>query len=107
MIKRLVNLTPHALTIAKADQSFAVYPPSGSVARVASSKDGAGVVNELVLWKTYFGEVAGLPEPEEGTMYIVSRIVKTAVPERADVVCTGEPIRDKDGVIVACNGLSY
>ena len=51
-----------------------------------------------------FGEVVGLPEPEEGTMYIVSALVFGAT-DRKDVVApaTGHPlcVRNDKGQIIS------
>ena len=57
----------------------------------------------------FYGEIENLPEPEEGTIYIVSAMVLAAAKEkgRTDVVApaTGHPdcIR-KDGFIVSVPG---
>jgi hypothetical protein len=78
MVKRIVNLTPHEVNI----NGLAV-PPSGTVARVATVQTEAGtlVFSETtipVVHNTY-GAVEGLPDPEPGTVYLVSALVLSAL----------------------------
>ena len=109
---RLVNLTPHAITIIGDDGAVTV-PPSGTVARVASETcvidqivvDGITISVDTASWM-WFGPVLGLPDPEPDTLYIVSRSVLSAKPDRADLVTPGELVRDAQGTIVGCRGLS-
>ena len=112
---RFVNLTPHALNIELRAGDIFILPPSGTVARVAMETrkrgglalPGFGVVN---LTTTVPGEVTGLPPPvvrggEEGVWYIVSALVRLAVPERRDVLSPGDLIRDENGNPRGCRGL--
>lgn len=72
MIK-LVNLTPHAIVLRNPLGVDTVIPPSGNVARCASTP---GYVSEkcysfpcLVVSATTYGDVTGLPEYEPGGCY--------------------------------------
>lgn len=113
--KKLVNLTPHPVTLRVGDKDVTM-PPSGQVARVAARED---VVGDLeveglrvpVVFRT-LGEVEGLPEPEDGTAYLVSALVLEALAKagtpRADVFApdTGaSAVRDAQGRIVAVTRL--
>lgn len=100
----LVNLTPHALNIYTSSGVINVAP-SGAVARVAVSSETAGSFEGVSLSRTTTGEVEGLPPPEEGTLYIVSMIVRQAVPWRTDVASPGALIRDEKGQPKGCDGL--
>lgn len=54
-----------------------------------------------------FGDVHGLPDPEAGTIYIVSMPVAQAVGRsRDDVFVPGEQIRDETGRIVGCRSIA-
>ena len=81
-----------------------VYPPSGNVARVSSTHSQ---FDENGIASLSFGEVQGLPAPEEGVFYIVSALVAQAA-KRADVVspATGHPdvVRDQKGQIQSVPG---
>lgn len=100
----IVNLTPHALNIITGTGTVTV-PPSGAVARCATASVEAGEHEGIPLARTTYGEVVGLPAPEAGTLYVVSALVRAAVPHRADVASPGELVRGPDGQPVGCKGL--
>lgn len=92
---KLVNLTPHEIGLALEDQGvFVVVPPSGTVARVASTPGAAGRIPGVpvpVMGRQVWGAVTGLPDPVEGVTYIVSAIVlgRPECLDRDDVVGPG------------------
>ena len=94
----IINLTPHIVRLNSGEE----FPPSGTVARVSSSYKEV----DPGMYRVEFGEVVGLPEPQEGTLYIVSGLVAAAT-ERKDVVspATGHPeaVR-KEGQIYSVPG---
>jgi hypothetical protein len=101
----VINLTPHTINIVGADGTVAkVYPPSGQQARVSSRAEVVGAVDGVPIVRTVFGELSGLPEPQEGTLFIVSSVVAQAVAGRDDVVApdTGPEsvVRDAEGKII-------
>jgi hypothetical protein len=57
--------------------------------------------------KSKFGEVENLPEPQEGTIYIVSALTAQAVPERKDVYITDDAVRDEQGRVIGCRALAH
>lgn len=87
MTPTFINLTPHAVRLNDGTE----FPPSGTVARVAASFspfDGDGVATVV------YGQPEGLPDPKEGTLYIVSAMVLSAMAgRRSDLVApaTGHP----------------
>ena len=95
------NFTPHAITL----NSGTVYPSEG-IARVSNS---FSEFNECNICDCTFGDIVGLPESKEDTIYIVSAIVLSAAKAagRKDCVApaTGHPncVR-KDGFIVSVPG---
>lgn len=107
---QLINLTPHAIVIRLPDGDREI-PASGSVARVATSHVPAGTIDGIPVFDQTFGEIEGLPEPQEGVVFIVSAIVLAAAKElgRTDVVApdTARAIRNEDGQIVAVPGLVW
>lgn len=118
---KLINLTPHTVRLNGGTE----FPPSGQVARVkarhelecwlSEAPDGAGELNDeffrgaVPVYRTVFGQVEGLPEPAEDTMFIVSGMVAAACRGRDDVVCpaTGheETVR-RDGQVWSVPGFS-
>lgn len=106
-MKKVINLTPHPITICDgAGAVLKVIPPSGQVARLAAKTVRTGqTVDDVPLSRTEFGEPDGLPEPEAGTLLIVSQLIKSALPERTDLAVPAEVVRDEKGVIIGCQSL--
>jgi hypothetical protein len=98
---RLVNLTPHAIVVFEGP----TIPPSGQVARCSTEASPAGEHAGAMLSRVSFGAVEGLPEPEAGVLFIVSGLVRSAVPERSDVASPGDLVRDTSGAVVGCRHL--
>ena len=101
MTMKFANFTPHTIVL-----NGGVELPSVGVARVAntfSTFDANGVCD------VHFGDIQGLPEPQEDTLFVVSALVLSAAKAagRTDCVApaTGHPecVR-KDGFIVSVPG---
>lgn len=93
------NYTPHAIKLNDGTE----YQSMG-VARVSNTFtdfDADGVCQVV------YGDVTGLPEPQDGVLYIVSAMVKSAS-NRTDLVApaTGHPdcVRNDKGFIVSVPG---
>lgn len=97
---KFVNLTPHAIQIV----GLAAIPSSG-VARCEVTSTLFGGHGGAVLIRAAYGAVVGLPDPVDGVMYIVSALVRAAVPARDDVASPGDLVRDSDGNITGCKNL--
>lgn len=117
LLENLVNLTPHQIDVlAMGTGEIMSIPPSGSVARVdvererlgwyGGGKEGNG---GLEIFSSTYGEVAGLPDPRPNCFLIVSGIVAAAAAAtgRSDVLSPGELVRDEDGRVIGCRGLSF
>lgn len=100
----IINLTPHPVTICGV-----TYPPTGPAPRCATTVtprpsllvDGAEVPVEQVS----LGRVTGLPPRVEDTVYVVSRQVAEAVPQRRDLYIPHQLERDATGAVVGCSAL--
>ena len=102
---KLVNLTPHTINIIGEGGSVTL-PPSGQVARCATKSVVVGSAGEgVALFRTTYGEVVDLPEPEEGVLLITSALVRSAVPARGEVASPGDLVRDANGQPIGCKGL--
>lgn len=101
----ITNLTPHTLTILVSDDETRSIPPSGTVARCSASSTPAGDHDGIPLARTSYGAVTDLPEPQDGVLYVVSGLVRAAVPSRTDVASPGELVRDPDGRVIGCRNL--
>jgi hypothetical protein len=104
----LKNLTPHALNIFDAEGKNLVVtiPPSGQVARCSVKSEKVGEAEGVDLFAASFGLVEDLPNPEEGTIFVVSMLVRSALPAREDLASPGDLIRDDKGQPVGCKGLN-
>lgn len=117
MAIEIVNLTPHPFTLYHNGQPVMELPKAAQPARVAVERDlvkqfsirrlGGGYQTVSVYAST-FGDIQHLPEPEDGVVYVASRIVATAASEqgRTDVLCPDETVRDPEGRIVGCRSLA-
>lgn len=107
---RLVNLTPHSITVVGDSGETILTIPSAGVARCSVKKERVATIgindhNIPVSWVT-FGEVVDLPEPQDGTIYIVSRAVAEARRDRDDLLVPDDLVRDEEGRIVGCRGFA-
>lgn len=115
------NLNPHAIrlrvntanTTAEPDATDIVVEPrkgadgKSNPARVSTTPGGPiGDADGVALFgATKFGEVEGLPDPEVGTIYIVSGMVAGRVVGRDDVFCPGTG--PKDNTVRTAEGQIY
>lgn len=109
----IINLTPHTI---KLNNCFSEkeFPPSGMVARVSAqfslTTSPELLKEEIYIYTVEYGEIEGLPEPEEGKLYIVSAMVLEAGKRigRNDLMApaTGHPetVRNEQGQIVSVPG---
>jgi hypothetical protein len=98
-VKDVVNLTPHTVTVLVGD-TMKNIPPSGKIVRVSAHCEHCGDIDGMPVVLCHEGEPRGLPEPKEGTVYLVSSVVAKAV-KRKDVL---SPDTSDDGVIRDGNG---
>lgn len=103
---QFVNLTPHMVNVVLPDGSVRDFPASGSVARCSQSSEVIAELDGIPVTRQTFGEVQGLPAPQEGLRFIVSRLVASACPERHDLLIPGPLVRGEDGQPRGCQGLS-
>lgn len=96
-MKNLINLTPHAVSVYGPDGVIDI-PASGQLCRVKNSQEAVGRLAGIPVYRQTFDAVEGLPEPQLGTIYIVSSLVLRALAEagepRGDVVAPGTGPQD-------------
>lgn len=104
---KMVNLTPHTINIFDASGEMLVaIEPTKPAARCVAENKLQFRVNGIPMYRTSFGEVIDLPEPKPDTIYIVSLVVRQAMPKRLDLASPGELLRDADGKPIGCIGLA-
>ena len=110
---KIVNLTPHAINLMPEgpEGPVATIPPSGQVARCATSRVQVDTITvdgvTIPVNRTQFGEVTGLPDPQPDTIFVVSAVVAQAVPNRADVFIVDDAVRDEQGRIIGAKALAH
>jgi len=113
----IINLTPHPIdvyppgvptVVRDEDYPYATFEPSGQVARIAERvietvEPAAGMVGFAVV---EYGHVLDLPDPVEGTAYVVSLPTALAVHTRKDLLVPWRQVRNAKGTIVGCRGFA-
>ena len=119
----LVNLTPHPLHIYPPDTPerivagsvtpLCVIPPSADhrparLGQTVIGDDdlGIGIPVQRVEFGPQSGSVDTLPEPVEGTWFIVSLVVGLAASDRRDLLVNLDYVRDVDGSIIGSRKLA-
>lgn len=107
------NLTPHTLNVRALDGTvIAIAPDSRGAARVVYDRfpPEQATLNGHEIAISVAGsprEIVGLPEPEEDVILIVAKAVSDAAPaSRGDLMSPGRLLRDADGNVVGCDGLT-
>jgi len=99
---KFVNLTKHSIKDLLSNKEYAV-PRNSVVVNVSEviirESDGT------MITKLVYGDIVGLPAPQEDVMYIVSAVVLNALNgSREDCVAPSRPVRDSKGVVMGCRG---
>ena len=98
-------MTPHPLNIVQRDGDVLTVEPSGFIPRCASTEKLDQSIGLIDVTRQTLGEVEGLPDPVPGAFYIVSRLVASAA-NRPDLLVPGPLVRDDQGRVIGCKGLS-
>jgi hypothetical protein len=101
----IINMTPHPVMIIDETGNVARRFETAGQIRLASQTVTGEPIDGIPTSKTVFGEAVGLPEATNGTYYIVSQIVKSALPGRKDLLVPAEVVRDTSGNIIGCRSL--
>lgn len=106
MAKKIINLTPHPITLANSNDEIVLTIPSSGSARLATTQKVVGEINGFSVNKTFYGQVEGLPDPIVDTIFVVSLLVAQQVSERDDVVApdSGPSALREGGLIKAVRG---
>ena len=103
----IINLTPHPVNLLDVNANVVITFHTEGLARCSQNDVIIGRLNkDIILTKTSYGEVIGLPEQSPRTFYIVSRLVRNALPNRTDLLVPNQLIRDSEGQIVGCRSFS-
>lgn len=106
---KIINLTPHPITLVNSDGSIIKsWAKSETPARCNQTTEGVKTLKGgIIITRTEFGEVYDLPKQRDGVLYIVSRLVLAACPNRTDLLVPNELYRcKKTGNILGCQSFS-
>jgi len=102
---KILNLTPHDVIIMnKSERVIRVFKPRG-LARLKSRTISKGKLDRVPITRTVLGETEGVPEFQEGTYYIVSKLVRDALPNRKDLLVPSQIVKDEEEQIIGCLSL--
>lgn len=112
-IEEALNVTPHTVGFFDEEATPLLEVPSTGLARVSAQTSVVGYlrINGTLIPQTHtqYGEVEGLPEPQEGRIIIVSGMIISALAQqgihRADLFVPGMQIRDDQGRVIGCRSL--
>jgi|BioPla2DNA2_1021312.scaffolds.fasta_scaffold03838_2 hypothetical protein len=114
---KVVNCTPHDVVIVKEDD-FYVIEKSGIIPRLKEVQTKLNEINfqatkldevrdiSVDIVQKSFNEIEGLPEKQEGTIYVVSALVAGAAKDRDDLFVPNDTVRDENGRIIGCRNLA-
>ncbi|MFP4017957.1 MAG: hypothetical protein ACLFUH_01800 [Bacteroidales bacterium] len=108
MKTQIINKTPHPVVILDDENNVIQIFESQGTIRLSSRTERIDQFGNIPISKTEYGEPEGLPDivPETlYTYYIVSQLVKNALPNRPDLLVPAEVVRDEKGNIIGCKSL--
>lgn len=101
---KIINLTPHDVNLYTSDGVLTIA--SSGIARAEAHTEQIGMVENIPVYRTVYGATAGLPEQQEGVIYIVSALAAQGCRGRSDVYIPADTVRDDNGCIIGCRGLA-
>lgn len=115
-MKKIVNLTPHVINLiypVDGEEDFRMdIEPSGETARVVcEATEIARETDDLIpIFEQKYGEIEGLPAPQDDTYYIVSSLIISAAQAEgrttSDLLTPAAQVRDDEGRVIGCRGLA-
>ena len=110
MTNIIINLTPHKINIMDEEGNVIKVFESKGKARAAQKDVEIGMLEDIPIIETTFGEPVDLPEYSQGTYYIVSALTAKAASlsgrSTRDLLLTGKTVRNSSGQIIGCQALA-
>lgn len=101
----ILNYTPHPIHICNDENQVIKTIESTGLVRLKASTVYIEHLDGVKITQTQFSEPVGLPEYNKDVFYIVSQLVKTALPNRLDLLVPAEVVRGENGNIIGCKSL--
>lgn len=113
MTVRYINLTPHALYVKDLNGEYiTILPDAEGPARVIydhlpPEQVTIGGSEVAVAVAGPVKEIVGLPDPRPDMVFVVAKAVADAAPRgRGDLMSPGRLLRDAEGKVIGCDGLT-
>lgn len=101
-----INCTPHKICFKMEDGSFSCIEPDKNPFRLEADQKEVGYIDGIKIFHTRLKKTK-LPKEEEGVYYIVSSLVLDKYKNRRkDLLAPARLIRDENGVVIGCEGLT-
>ena len=105
---KLINCTPHDVYyMDNICQIILTIFKSEKPARVSVENVYLGTYDSIKAYSSKFGKVIDLPKSNGWNLFIVSRLVRDALPKRKDLIVPTELMRDGGGRIIGCRGFEF
>lgn len=107
----VLNYTPHdPLRLFAGEDEILSLPRSGAPIRLEERRQLSGEVvvdgHPFRVFTVAYGEADELPEPEPGTVLLVSQIVCRAYSARSDLLFPADLVRNQMGDIIGCRAFA-
>ena len=104
----IINKTPHDVIIFAPNGELIKFLacPKDELLRLDQKVEPVGSLEGIPITRTIYGECK-LPAEQEGTYYIVSALIKTAYPNRKDLLVPAEQVRNPNNPseVIGCRSL--
>jgi hypothetical protein len=102
------NLTMHEIHIVPAGLRIPAPPSATSHPARVNMSEVVEYKGNVKFTRVEYGEIFGLPEPVNNTLYIVSAVVLNALNgSRSDCVAVSNTIRDQNGTVIGAHGFRF
>lgn len=106
MTTNMVNLTAHPLTIIQEDGVAVIVPPSGRVARINMMRRKVDYLMGVPVYEVDQVGSEGIPDPEPGTVFVVSQLIQSAFPGRTDLLVPDQTLKRKDRTVIGARAFT-
>jgi len=87
------------------DDGTITFPKAEDPIRLSSEAEQNTLIEGIPVFSVTYGS-GNMPEQVSGVAYIVSALVRSAYPDRTDLLIPHGLVRDDDGNIIGCRGFA-
>ena len=101
---KIINKTPHEVNVITNNGTI-TFQKSDAPIRLSSEAKQVGTIGSVPVFSVAYGS-GNMPEMVDDVIYIVSALVRSAYPDRTDLVVPHDVVRDHEGNIIGCRGFA-